>query len=600
MWIIYIISVVLIFIGCLKIQKTPKKQNLLFWMAITTITFFCYNTFVCYTYSLIHIPCNLITLSIFNFIVTGVMTVKIVLTKKVQKYNRIRKRDIVFCIVLFITVGIVAKMFFKCFPFELNYESTDPATHYTAAREFYNNHTLLNNMENTTIFDLKQLMPISYVNTGIAFFIGENFLEDYQFYNIYVLIDLIVLYMSGILFYSLLIKRTKSIKMSIIAMIISILYILAYTLNSMIFGFAYLSVGLNVIIAILAIIQLKKDTLFNKHIWNIIMFMLNFGLFFGYYLFMPIIYLAEGIYMIMEMIKNRNNKTIICKENIVQIIVTLILPTIMGIAYFIIPSFNKNNELISTEGYIYRELYANFLIMIPFVIFFITRQIKNKRNDIFMLTLIIGMAFTLILFIVGVAFNKVSSYYFYKMHYLLYILSMYATFESIYYLWENKDNRIFIGTAIGVLLCCLIFNILNIDEKIGEKSTNFNPVYRMNGFFPIYTYNLEKMNPEKTICTSNMLDIIYYYGNNIKEDRDSVMVKGNNRLQRWMYALFGITHHSNYLEFSEENIWNTTEDWILSGKKYLIAFYEEELNLDNQDKYEVILKNEDGCILKRK
>lgn len=600
MWIIYIISIVLIFIGFIKIQKTPKKQNLLFWVAITTITLFCYNTFVCYIYSLIHIPCNLITLSIFNFIIIAIMAGNIVVTKKVQKYNRIRKRDIAFCVILFITVCIVAKMFFKEFPFELNYESTDPATHYTASREFYKNHTLLSNVDNATIFDLKQLMPIAYVNTGISFFIGENFLEEYQFYNIYVLIDLIVLYMSGMLFYSLLIKRTKGKKMSIIAMVMSILYILAYPLNSLIFGFAYLSVGLNVIIAILAIIQLKQDLLFDKNIWNIIMFMINFGLFFGYYLFMPIIYLAEGIYMLIEMIKNRNNKTIICKENIVQIIVTLILPTIMGIAYFIIPNFNKNNELISTEGYIYRDLYANFLIMIPFVIFFITKQIKNKRNDIFMLTLIIGIAFTLILFIGGVAFNKVSSYYFYKMYYFLYILFMYATFESIYYLWQNNDNRIFIGTTISVFVCCLLFNILNIDTKIGEKSTNFNPEYRMSGFFPIYTYNLKKMNPEKSICTSNMLDIIYYYGNNIKEDRDSVMVKGNNRLQRWMYALFGITHHVNYLEFSAENIWNTTEDWILSGKKYLIAFYEDELNLDNQDKYEVILKNEDGCILKRK
>ena len=102
------------------------------------------------------------------------------------------------------------------------------------------------------------------------------------------------------------------------------------------------------------------------------------------------------------------------------------------------------------------------------------------------------------------------------------------------------------------------------------------------------------------LIVKSLFSLSLYYGSNIKEDRDSVMVKGNNRLQRWMYALFGITHHSNYLEFSEENIWNTTEDWILSGKKYLIAFYEEELNLDNQDKYEVILKNEDGCILKRK
>lgn len=597
MWIIYSISMLILYILFLRIHKTDKSQNLLFWLSITVIIAFCYNTFICYLYSTLHIPCNLTTLSICNIIMIIGIGVFLHLHPKKQNYY-IRKKDLIFCLVVLFVVIAIAKAHFGGFPFELNYDSTDAATHFITAKEFCHNESLLNRVENTTIFDLKLYMPISYVNTGIAFFIGSNFLEEYQLYNIYVLMDLFILFISGISIYSLLTRNAEEKGMNILAGIFAILYLLAYQLDSMIFGFAYLSLGLLIIIAITMMIKLREKS-FNKIIWLISMFLLNFGLFFGYYLFVPVVFLAEGIYILLEMIKNKKQIKVFSKENILEILIILGLPSLMGLIYFIIPTLGKINSTIALEGHIYRELYANFLFLLPFTIFYIFSKIKQKKNDFITITLLVGGAITFLLFLVGVFTGKVSSYYYFKMYYMLYIFFIIATFGTIKELYQEK-TKIFMQIIIGIYIFCIIFSLFNIDKKIADKSINFNQNPRMESFVSIYSDNFSKMNPEKKICTQDMLDIIYYYAENIKEDKNSVMVKGNNRLQRWMYALFGVTHHPDYLSFSEPSVWNTTEDWLKTDKKYLIAFYEEKLNLDNQDKYEVLLLNNDGCILRRK
>lgn len=570
---------------------------MLLWAALTVVFILCYNVFICYIYSIIKIPCNLMSLTISNFIVSLSIFLGIRKQKTIQKFY-IRKSDIAVIFLFLIIVIVIANIHFGGFPFELNYESTDPATHYTAAREFYKSSTLLNNVEDTTIFNFKTMMPISYVNTGITFMIAENFLEEYQFYNIYVLIDLFILFVSGLLIYSYLKLLAKKHKFDIIVIVFSILYLLAYQLNSLIFGYAYLSVSLNIIISIFIIMKLKDNLKFC--LWTTIMFLLNFGLFFGYYFFVPVVYASEGIFLLLNMIKNRKKEPILRPKNCICIFITLILPTILGFIYFVLPEIGKSSELIAVDGYIYKELYGDLLFYIPFVLFYIIYHIKHRKIDFNFISLIIGILYAFTLFIGGIGFNKVSSYYFYKTYYFLYIPIIITTCNCIYILWKEEKSKVLTSIILAVYIGGLVWNVLGLDIKLQNRNPKFNPEIRSAQIFPIYDYNWEKMHTSKKICTKNMLDIIYYYGNLIDDNKESVMIKGNNRLQRWMYALFGVTHHNNYLEFSEPSIWNTTEDWIQSDKQYLIAFYEEKLTLDNQEKYEIILMNDDGCILKRK
>ena len=63
---------------------------------------------------------------------------------------------------------------------------------------------------------------------------------------------------------------------------------------------------------------------------------------------------------------------IVNKEMILYTIITLVIPCICGFLYTILPSFQNANSIkatnqITLEGYIYRNLFSNLLLFIPFL-----------------------------------------------------------------------------------------------------------------------------------------------------------------------------------------------------------------------------------------
>ena len=73
---------------------------------------------------------------------------------------------------------------------------------------------------------------------------------------------------------------------------------LGYPLNSEISGFSYLSLGMNIIISIIIIIQYFLQNKINRTMVILILFLLNFGLFFTYYFFVPVVYISIFITII--------------------------------------------------------------------------------------------------------------------------------------------------------------------------------------------------------------------------------------------------------------------------------------------------------------
>ena len=85
MSIIYIISLTILFVSFLYLKKSEKKLDLISWIAINIVLLLCYNTFICYVYTTINIPINLISLSIINYILSVIFI--ILLKKKRQRYK---------------------------------------------------------------------------------------------------------------------------------------------------------------------------------------------------------------------------------------------------------------------------------------------------------------------------------------------------------------------------------------------------------------------------------------------------------------------------------------------------------------------------------
>ena len=327
--IIYIITTLLLLFLHMLIYKKEEKLNFISWLIISIELLISYNICVCVILSFLKIKSTLLTLSIMNVIIDFILGIKIHRDKKTQKYN-ILKFDIISVIIMFISVVIITIMQYGI-PINIKSSITDSATHYRVADEFYNYSKLLfeENSDIIGLFNEKALMPGAYINTGIVFKVFSPIIEETYFCKLFIVFDISMCLLSGLLMYALLGSNKKGIK-NIIALTFSLIYMFAYPINSVLSGFSYLQVGLNTIICILFTMKQNLKQTYK----DILIFLSNFGLMFSYYYFAPVVYITIFIQIITE-IKKRKESLFISK-NLLSIMISLILPGLFGIMYFVV------------------------------------------------------------------------------------------------------------------------------------------------------------------------------------------------------------------------------------------------------------------------
>lgn len=419
--VLYIITILAVYILFILKNKTDKKQNILAWMAISTILILCYNILICLIFTLIGIKCTLINLNICNIIVSACFIRMILKNKKIQKYY-LKISDLIYAILL---LSLVVFIGYKQYgiPFNIKYGITDGSSHYHFAQQFSKNETLLYNEKTDDILMLYNSgfrLPGAYVNEGILFSVFDGILHSI---DIFIIFDLFVLYLSGILFYYLLKSyANENKKMKFLAVIFSIMYMLGYQLNSMLMGYVYLSLALDVIICFMILMANYKKQEIDLKVALPVLSLVSFGIFFSYAYFVPIIYISVIINII---IRTRSQKQkLLEKNNVIELIYLIVIPLILGTFYFIIfPLINAGKTEASTigvNGVIYENFITNYIWIIPILIMGIIIKIKSKkseeqieRNHFQTILFIAAILFSIILFI-GYKLEIVSRYYFFK------------------------------------------------------------------------------------------------------------------------------------------------------------------------------------------
>ncbi len=578
--IIYLIITFIMIILHILIYKKEEKQNLLKWIAITIVINFCYNIFICVILSFIKIPSTLITLSILNTIISIILGIKIYKDKKIQKYE-INKIDILALIIMgIIVIATVIKQY--GIPINIKHEITDATVHYFVADEFYHESELLfnGNSDVLGLWDVDFFMPGAYINTGILFKIFSGVISETYFCQLYFIFDISIWFLSGILMYVFLSKNKK-----IVPLIFSIIYMLGYPLNSLLSGFSYLSLALDIIIAIL--IVNREDI--NKYYKIILMFLLNFGMFFSYYFFAPVVYLAVFLQIIIEIKKNKEK--IFSKENIIKILYILILPGTIGILYFVVFQFLKfgtnpvtnSADLISTFGIIYANFIGNILIFILLSIYQIVYCIKNKKIKLENIMLILSIIFLVVLYI-GTETRKVSSYYYYKTYYLIWPLVIGAGYFGIEHIIDKR--KIIPYLCIGVYCIGIITTIIT-------KQSFY--------VFDIFRENTRLIQTENTIISTDELELLDYYNtnvNNIKPDTYLTVTTPPRAI--WIYVL--TRNPYNYINLIFGNNVTDIEQFLQNDNKYFILLKNDyEGNYENIDlkNVKVLFENNAGMILEK-
>ena len=410
---IYILTSLALIISYLLLNKGEKKENLIHSVIISVILFLTYNIFITQVMFFVHLESTLLNLAIVNIAFSAVFITKEIKTKTIQKYY-INKLDII-AVIIILGLAITIVIMNYGTNIAVKHAVTDAATHYFASDDFYRYSTLFSRESSDTIkwLNTPYLMTGAYVNTGIFLKLFKGIIDETFLVKLYFIFDMFIWMLSGLLMYTALSTNFKNKKHQILALVLTIFYMLAYQLNSLFAGFSYLGVGLDIIIGI--IIIMKSEIKTNYKISSL--FLLNLGIMFSYYYFAPVLFLAELWYILAT--NKKQNIKIFSKQNIFEILIALVIPGLIGVIYFIgYPLMQANNKAfdyvgaIATDGFIYEDLIMNifpYLLLSEVYIIYIAFKKKNTFID---KLLYLTVIFTLLIYML-MKLEFVSSYYYY-------------------------------------------------------------------------------------------------------------------------------------------------------------------------------------------
>lgn len=484
--ILFLISSILVIINFLLIKKSNTKLNPIKWICISLILMFCLNSIIVYILSYIRIPSKLIILSIIYISIALFIYFKY-LKKEKQQYS-FDKKVLFPPLIIILVVLFIAYIRFGL-PISIKYHTFDPGLHFQSAYSFYEESILLNFAQGKTILNFETWRFASYTNLGIIFKFFSPFINANNFYNIYILYDIFTLFITAILFYYL----VDNGKNNIVKMIGTIFFLTGYPLNNLLIGFFYVGHASCIIMTILLIIK----ELNNEKLKFPLLFILNTGVMFTYYLFIPFLYAAEFLYFI---------KT---KQIIKKYIFLFLIPLVLGFLYFILPTFSNSNmnlgHQIKIDGYFYNDVISNSLLFLPIISYSIYCSIKEKKFEIETIMTICLIALMILLNILMLS-GIIMPYYASKYYYILWILCfvvLFKMYDKYYY-----NNKFAFNNYLLFIIFTIVFTITNIENTIINLNEGDWNKTTPSKLFDVYSYNIELIKNPRTIFTADELEDI--------------------------------------------------------------------------------------------
>lgn len=625
MGIVYLISVIMLLIAFILLKKTEKEIHIISFASISIVALFCYNTFVCYILTFFTIPITLLLLATINILITILLSVKIIINREIQRYS-FNKIDILYILSIALIVIIISYINFGL-PLNVKYETSDPAVHYLTAVKFAESDSLLPGTEPDEVYgQMAERKTVSYVNSGLLMKCFCKNLEPMECYSIFVYFGIFTLYLTGVTIFSAMTNLAKKNEHRLWAFIVSMICMLGYPLNSFLFGFEYLSMGLLVICAIINLINYYEKEILRMKYFILLISLLNFGLFSSYYMFVPFMYPALWIYFY---IKNyKKTRKILTKEIILLWLVTLIVPFILGFIYHLEPDMyavliNKSldtenimnfstgivNSGFSMNGYIYINLYSNMLLLLPLplclTLYLFIKDAKAdmlKNNYFIVLLLFFTMLFIEIL-LIGNTFRKVSIYYLSKNYFALWIILIYCNYKALLKLSEkgNYLPRLFIFAYVFLMIICTsVSNVKLVGDALNNPDENILSVMEIFGANKTMLFSREpRLNQDE-------INILMYARENL-DYNSKIEVVTEGIQYYWSYVLLRYVNYEEAMDAQgygqfKLNIKASLLPKNINKVDYIIYFNRSEFYKRLEDRLfensEIIYENDAGGIIK--
>lgn len=479
---IYLSSAVILIIAFMLLQKFEKRQN--FWrsLAMAIMAYECYLCMIAGVMTVIHIPVDIYSVSVIN--IASIVCIGIIIYKKrkVQSYY-INIFDSIFVFFLAMLVGY---LFVSRFTTDLKiiFQTSDPGTHLKMAMNFVNTKSVDG-------MYIGQLMNGLMIESLIKIFPGE------LAYKSLIIQCGINLFMAGMAFWAVVQRYGSNMVLRLLTFVVTVAYVLGYPYNDMLYGFVYLQMTITVVCFLIALMQDYVYEKVNIWLWGVLVGASCLSVSIGYTLFAPPVYISVLLFVAYKAYRENwlktdsgfplNKKFILCALDI------FLLPTFLTLwIILILPKINGTatdyGVAMLLEGAIYRNLYSDFLLYaIPAFYGIVCGVKKRKLNLLSFMFPIFGIYYLFFLF--RMLMDKVSTYYFYKLNYLFWMLLLVSFVIGMKEL-IHREKTFFASIMCGMILLAAIY-ISGFESNCQNKNINYLPYADTNSFFRIYNCNKE-------------------------------------------------------------------------------------------------------------
>ncbi len=612
MGIFYALTVLVMLVIFVIVKKSDKRLNLVSWIILSLISYLGFNILVCMVFGAMNITTNLLFLSISNLVVALGLGFKIFKDKKIQKFE-IRKRDFIAVIVACAIVCYMAVNQYKPLAKTMANASVDASMHYSATINFANNMKILSKIDNQTGYNFKTMQTGAYINTGIFISMVRSILPNFRDYVTFKIFEMGILLLNILAFYMLISDKLETKGNFVFGILFLILYGFAYPYTSLLYGFSYLSVAIAFATGLFYLAKIYDNRKVNFPTMLSLIILMGVGIIFSYCLFVPALFAFICIYVFLKD-KKKEEKSYLkfFKKSTLLVTGLLLIVTALAICYLVIPTFtdsdqNKLTDAIGFVGGSYKSLYQDFLFYIPFVVLFIYKSIKNKDLNFQVVALALLVFQTVITFL-GLVNGIVSSYYYYKIYYIIWILLADIAVEVLCSMKDNKELGVVLKTATVIWVCIICFAIGGYEEKLYAKNPTIMDtpaelrLSKLAGIY--YDTNIFGIKNINASCLVNQyrLELAEQMGKQEDMTLKNMLVGGmNTNCKAWMYVVSGITSGGESINDLQVAVVETNvDDWMKKEDKKYFVLYDESNTYENTDDYEVVFSNSAGVILKKK
>lgn len=605
---LYFISLLILFFEFLFIKKYKDKQDIILWLCISLFALMAYTSIVVYIFSIFTLKATLILRIVSNLIIGGILYFFLLRKKEKQKYSFNYKNFIV-CIVIIICAIVTS---FARYSPDLNiiFETTDPSSHYFMGELFVETKTIIEKSGIETIYGNYEgaiTMFFGYTNLGSLYEITSPIIGTKNMYKVFIFFEVVMWILGTIIFYYSIVSKKMKLNNYILSVIVILLYMFAYPLTNLIFGFHYLGLGV-IVINILFILfnEFFEEKIHNNKLWYLLIGIFAFSVFSSYYLFVPLAFGGCGLFVLYQWLIR---KKIDFKQALKLIAIMLVIPFILGCAIYVFPHLLNSGtgegiDTFNIEGYIYRNLLGNFIYLVPIAIFMLISDFKDKKNNPYIFGFIMCTIYIFIVFLMGMN-GKSGSYYYYKLYFPEWLF-MFVLIGKAISSPKNK-NILLTGIYIVSYSCVIAIMLFNFEDRVTNRNYLFNLTSFSTNITDIYSFNKIKIEDKNYTLTTSEIELVHYVQKNydkFKNENGEVPFMSDVLKKLWTYSMtriIPINHYSALWDFYGEI---PTKEAVEKDDTfdYVVTFYRDNWyieNKDNLDSFEIIYKNDGGMVLKK-